>query len=193
MNLGFKNIAIRVSIAVIVFSFCIQSCKEPQQPEKYATEWTEKMKTKIFKEVNQLPDKTTNDTIHHEITLYKNGNVLKHYYLTTQVDSNDRKINVYDTAMVIYYSTDQNFQFIQERCIQNKERSYEIVAYKGNRYGFAKYYYCKQRTTETGYQYNNLNVGTWTTYDSTGKVINKVDVGNTAQLLTMDTVAIIKQ
>ena len=162
-----------------------QSCVQ-KTPEQKATEWTETMKREIMKYANQQPDKTTVDSVHHEIITYKNGKTLRHYYFTPRFDPSDNETGILDTGMIIYYSTNPDFQFVRQPCRQGQAESYEIVAYKGNKYGLAKYVNCRKKGSQTGFQYNNLNVGTWTTYDSTGAIVAQVDAGNQDKLTQLD-------
>ena len=143
-----------------------------------------------MKYADQQPDKTVVDSVRHEIVTYKNGKLLRHYYFMARVDQNDNTTGQLDTAMIIYYSTNPDFQFIRQPCHQSAEESYEIVAYKGNRYGLAKYINCRKKGSQTGFQFNNLNVGTWITYDSTGAITKQLDAGNSEKLRDLDSLSI---
>lgn len=190
MQICFRPLAKRYSLAGCLLILITQSCVQ-KTPEQTASEWTEKMKQEIMTNAGQQPDKTTVDSVHHETTLYKNGKVIRHYYFTPIADSNDIDTGGLDTGMVIYYSTNPDFQFVRQPCRPGVPESYEIVAYKGNRYGMAKYFSCDGSGSQTGYQYNNLNVGTWITYDSTGTIAKQVDAGNREKLKSLDSMTLV--
>ncbi|MBI3883900.1 MAG: hypothetical protein HY305_06770 [Sphingobacteriales bacterium] len=166
-----KNSSLLAFICLISF----QACK--QNVTQTATKWSEDIKTKIIEDASLQPDKTEYDSIKHELHLYKNNKKLKYYYFTPVTDSTEKIIR-YDTAFVIFYSADQDFQLVRKPCITGAERSEETVAYKGNAFGLVKFTYCSRPITETGFRYNNLNVGIWTKYDSEGKVTSETDNGN---------------
>ncbi len=191
MNTCFGNMAKRYILSGFVLLLINQSCVQ-QTPEQKAAAWTENMKREIMINASQQPDKTTIDSIRHEITVYKNGNMLRHYFLTPILDSKDNQTGSLDTSMIIYYSANPDFEFVRQPCRRRVQESYETIAYKGNRYGMAKYISCDGSGSQTGYQYNNLNVGTWITYDSTGAIVNKVDAGNTDKLKQLDSLLAVK-
>ncbi len=189
MHTYFRYAAKRYALAGLALFLIGQSCVQ-KTPEQIATLWTENIKQKVMENAGQQPDSTKVDSTHHEITFYKRGKTLKHYYLTPILDSNDGRTDRFDTGMIVYYSTNPDFQYVKQPCRSGIEESYEIVAYKGNRYGLARYAYCDKRGTETGYQFNNLNVGTWITYDSTGAILKQIDAGNTEKLRRLDSLSI---
>jgi hypothetical protein len=165
----------------VLFLAIIQSCT--RSPVDFAAKWTQDIKAKIIEDANQQPDKTVFDTIRHELTLYKNGKKLKYFYFAPKPEHGEiDKIISYDTAFIVFYSTDQNFQLVRQPCIQTSERSYVGVTYKGNRFGLAEFIYCNKPISETGFYYDNLNVGTWTKFDSTGKVTEKKNIGDDKKL-----------
>ncbi len=170
---------LKISIS-ISFVFLIASCKE--SPIDSATKWTKDIRNKVIEDASQKPDKTVFDSVHNGLILYRNNKKLKQYYFTERENRNEKEKLIFDTAMVVLYSSDQNFQVVRQLCIPGAERSYEGVTYKGNRFGKAEFVYCHKAIRETGFQYNNLNVGVWTKYDSTGKVIEQKDVGSSDKL-----------
>jgi len=173
------KIAALVSLALCCIVF--QSCN--QSPTDIAGKWTADIKKKIIEDASRQPDKTTFDSIHHELTLFRNNKKLQQYYLAAREDQSEtNKAVIYDTAMIVFFSTDQAFQWVRQPLIPKADRSYEGVAYKGNRYGLAEYNYRKDNVKEVGFHIKNLNVGTWKKYDSTGKVSDEVDNGNTDKL-----------
>ncbi len=175
-----KNLGIGVAILCIV---TVQSCK--QSPTAFATKWTADMKASIMKNANQNPDKTVVDSFHKEITLFKNDKKLRQYYYIEKLGQEDvpAEKKMYDTSMIIYYSADQNFQFVQNPCVNRVYRSYECVAYKGDAYGFVKYKLCGLDTVQTGFQFKNQNVGPWTKFDKAGKETDLTETGNDDFLL----------
>jgi len=169
---------------IITISFfpllAVQSCK--QSSTDLASKWTKDIKTKIIEDASQEPDSTFADTVHHELTLLKGNKKLKQYYFAARKDQNENEKTKYDTGMIVLFSTDQNFQYIRQPLIPDVDRSYEGVAYKGNRFGIAEYIYRKDKVRETAYHFKNLNVGTWIRYDSTGKKLDETDNGNSEKL-----------
>ncbi len=183
MSTNYQSKSIQHFAMIISFSFIasMQSCK--QSPTDYATKWTKDIKAKIIEDASLQADSTFVDTVRHEMTLFKNKKKLKQYFfaLREDHDENSKKI-IYDTAMIIFFSTDQNFQLIKQPQIPKADRSYEGVAYHNDRYGLAEYNYRKGLIKEIGFHFKNLNVGTWVKYDSTGKPAEPVDNGNAEKL-----------
>lgn len=185
MNINYRSKLAQHSAMTIAFSFIalLQSCK--QSPTDFATKWTKDIKSKIIEDASQQPDRTFVDSIHHEVTLFKNNKKLKQYYFAARGDDQheNSKSVIYDTAMIVFFSTDQNFQLVKQPLIAKADRSYEGVAYKGDRFGQAEYNYRKDNIKEIGFHFKNLNVGTWIKYDSTGKQDGeKVGNGNDEKL-----------
>lgn len=174
-----QNFAVIISFSIIA---TIQSCK--QSPTDFASKWTRDIKEKIIEDASQEPDRTFVDSLHHELTLFKNNKKLKQYYFAERGDQDENlKSRIYDTAMIVFFSTDQNFQLIKQPLIPKAERSYEGVAYKGDRFGEVEFNYRKDKVKEIGFHFKNLNVGTWVKYDSTGlQEIKKIDNGNAEKL-----------
>lgn len=163
------------------YCLAIQSCKN--SPTDFAAQWTKDMKTKIIEDANQPADRTFVDSVHHEITLFKNNKKLQQYFLAERENQSENETTkIYDTAMIVFYSTDQNFQWIRQLIIPQVDKSYEGIGYKNDRFGLAEYIYSKDHVKQIGFHFKNLNVGTWTTYDSTGKQTGQIDNGNTTSL-----------
>ena len=169
---------------IISFAFIasMQSCK--QSPTDFATTWTKDIKAKIIEDASLQPDRTFVDSVHHELTLFKNDKKLKQFYFAARGDdqNDSSKDIIYDTAMIVFFSTDQNFQLIRQPLIPKADRSYEGVAYHNDRYGLVEYNYRKDHVKEIGFHFKNLNVGTWIKYDSTGKPGVPIDNGNAEKL-----------
>ncbi len=172
-----RNMATVLPLAALL---SLQACKQSQAD--LATNWTNDIKIKIIEDASQESDSTFADTIHHELTLLKGNKKLKQYYFAARKDQNENDKTKYDTGMIVLFSTDQNFQYIRQPLIPDADRSYEGVAYKGNRFGAAEYIYRKDKIKETAFHFKNLNVGTWVRYDSTGKKIDDTDNGNGEKL-----------
>lgn len=182
-QLFFKRKAGLLAIPMAL-SILLPACSH--NPADVAAKWTKDIKNKIIEDASKTPDKTVFDSAHQQLTLFKDGKKLKQVFFAKRENADESEKAIYDTAMIVLYSDDQNFQLIKEPCTPKSERTYEGVAYKGNRMGFAEYQYCKKIFRETGFHYNNLNVGPWTEYDSTGKAIETKDMGNADKLNTLE-------
>lgn len=177
-----RSLATIVPLAALL---SLQACK--QSPSDFATNWTKEIKAKIIEDASQQPDSTFADTVHHEVTLLKGNKKLKQYYFAARKDQSENERIKYDTGMIVLFSTDQNFQYIRQPLIPDVDRSYEGIAYKGDRFGAAEYVYRKDKINETAFHFKNLNVGTWVRYDSTGKKIDETDNGNSEKLEQLKT------
>lgn len=162
--------------------FGAYSCKEQIKPTDFAKKWTTDIKKKILEDASAIADSTKNDSVHHEVTTFKNGKKLKQIFLAQRENQSELEAIKYDTGMIVYYSSDQNFQFVQQPCIPGAERSYEGVAYKGDRYGMAEYIYCKKDLREIIFHYDNLNVGSLTKYKKDGTLQEELKLGNDEKL-----------
>lgn len=167
-----KNFKI-ICIAGFIFSL-MQSCKTSSTDA--CIKWTQNIKEKILQDASAKPDRSEFDSVHLQWTFFKADKKLKQISLAPRKDQPEGEKTIYDTAMIVYYSADQNFQFIQQPCIFAAERSYEGVTYKFNRYGYAVFNYCNRKIKETGFYNNNLNVGVWSK-DSAGAVVSQKDFG----------------
>jgi hypothetical protein len=168
----------RHPVFIIIF-FCsavLFSCKS--SPTDFATKWTNEIKEKIIADANQQYDRTTFDSTYSYLTLYKGDTKLKHFLLRPKFDTTNGKIISVDTLASIFYSTDQKFELVRELC-PAIERSFEGVNYKGTgSVGLTEFRFCDGRIKESGFRYGYKPVGIWTTYDSTGKVIEAKNNGN---------------
>jgi len=152
------------------------SCKT--SPADIATKWTHDIKQKIITDANLRPDSSELDTAYHYLTLYKGGIKLKHFVLQPNFDTLE-KIVSFDTVACTLYSSDQKFQIIRELC-PAAGRTLEGVNLKGIGFlGLTESRYCNGSLKETRFEYNNKEVGLWTKYDSTGKIIEQKDMGHT--------------
>lgn len=165
-------------------AFSILSCS--RSATDVAIKWTNDIKAKVLEDASRTPDKTVYDSAHRMLTTFKDGKKLKECYFAKRENHDETQPPVYDTGMIVWYSADQNFQFIRMPCTPRTDRTFEGVAYKGNRYGFAEYQYCKKAIRETGFIFNNFNVGTWTQYDSAGQVVEAKDVGDAEKLRSVE-------
>jgi antitoxin component YwqK of YwqJK toxin-antitoxin module len=164
-------------IIIAFFSLAFQSCKTSLTD--YATDWSNNIKTKIIEDVNQQPDKIVFDSSSYNVTLYKEGKKLKFYHLNPKFSDNGQLLSL-DTAVSIFYSTDQNFELVRELCKVN-DRSFEGIRYKGNHLGLAEFRYCNGKLKESGFRFNG-EVGIWKEYDTIGKVIKETDQGDFSRL-----------
>lgn len=177
LNKPIRNYIIIISLFPLLV---MQSCK--QSPTDFANKWTKDIKAKIIEDASQQPDSTFTDTVHHELTLLKGNKKLKQYYLAQRKDQDVNEKKIFDTGMIVMFSTDQNFQYVRQPLIPDVDISYEGVAFKGNRFGAAEYIYKKDKIKETAFHFKNLNVATWIRYDSTGKKLEETDNGNAEKL-----------
>jgi hypothetical protein len=154
----------------------LYSCKS--SPTDFATKWTNEIKEKIIADVSQQPDRSTFDSTYYRLTLYKGDTKLKHFMLRPKFDTATGKIASVDTLVSIFYSADQNFELVRELC-PAVERSFEGVQYSGiGHLGLAEFKFCDGKIKERGFRYGNKEFGIWTTYDTTGKIIEEKDNGN---------------
>jgi hypothetical protein len=161
-------------IATISFSFfALQSCKTSLAD--YATDWSNSIKAKIVEDASQQPDKTIFDSSSYNVTLYKGGHKLKFFHLNPKFNDNGQLISL-DTAVSIFYSSDQNFELVRELC-PYVDRSFEGVRYKGEHLGLEEFRYCDGKIKESGFRFNG-DIGIWKEYDTHGKVIKETDYGN---------------
>jgi hypothetical protein len=166
-------------LVYIIIFFCsavLFSCKS--SPTDFATKWTSEIKEKIIADANQQYDRTTFDSTYYYLTLYKGVTRLKYFMLRPQFDTTNGKLLSVDTLVSIFYSTDQKFELVRELC-PAIERSFEGVRYSGfGHLGLAEFKFCDGKIKERGFRYGNKEVGIWTEYDSTGKIIDEKDNGN---------------
>lgn len=166
------------TIAVIsILVLLLQSCKTSLTD--YATDWSNGIKTKITEDASQQPDKTLFDSSSYNVTLYKGDNKLKFFHLNPKFSDNGQLLRL-DTAVSIFYSTDQNFELVRELC-PVVDRSFEGIRYKGEHLGLAEFRYCDGKIKERGFRLNG-DVGVWKEYDNNGKVIKETDHGNVDRL-----------
>jgi antitoxin component YwqK of YwqJK toxin-antitoxin module len=164
----------------ILFAFLLQSCSESL--EDYATVWSNEVKVKIIQDANENPDTIIFDTSYMDITLLKEERKLKFFHLNPKLNS-DSTIILYDTAISTFFSKDGDFELIKELCPGNK-RSFEGIRYKGRHIGVAEFKYCNGKIKERGCRFQG-DVGMWTKYDSSGKIIEQTDYGNVSRLKSL--------
>jgi hypothetical protein len=145
----------------------------------YAADWSKNIKTQIIEDASQQPDKTVFDSSSYRVTLYKGENKLKFFHLKPKF-SDDGQLLSLDTAVSIFYSTDQNFELVRELC-PVADRSSEGIRHKGEFLGLAESRYCNGNIKERGFSLNGF-VGVWKEYDSNGKVTKETDYGNIDRL-----------
>ncbi|MBS1669155.1 MAG: hypothetical protein JST58_17400 [Bacteroidetes bacterium] len=172
-------IQMRHSKTIIIFLslFAFHSCKSSLT--NYASEWTINIKQKIIEDANQLPDKKVFDSTAYNVTLYKGEKKLKFYHLNPKFNKSRQLLSL-DTAVSIFFSTDQNFELVRELC-PVVSRSFEGIRYKGAHIGFAEFKYCDGKIKESGFRFNG-DIGIWKKYDTDGNVINERDYGNIERL-----------
>lgn len=165
---------------VVISSFllaALQSCKTSSTD--YATDWSNSIKTKIIEDASQQPEKTIFDSSSYYVTLYKGDNKLKFFQLYPKFSDN-RQLLSFDTAVSIFYSTDQKFELVRELC-PVVDRSFEGIRYEGEFLGHVEFRYCDGKIKESGFRFNG-DVGVWREYDTTGTVIKETDHGNLDRL-----------
>jgi hypothetical protein len=167
------------STSIYIFSIIVAAlCSCKSSPTDFATKWTNDIKQKIITDANQQPDRSTFDSTHYDLTLYKGDIKLKRFELRPKFDTTTGRIILLDTLVAIFYSTDQNFELVRELC-PAIDRSFEGVNYKGvGSVGLTEFRYCDGTIKEQGFRYGYKPVGIWTIYDSMGKVIEQKDNGN---------------
>jgi hypothetical protein len=167
-----------LKIAIISFLFlALQSCKSSLTD--YATDWSNKIKAKIIEDASQQSDKTFFDSSSYDVTLFKGGNKLKLFHLYPKFSDKGQLVS-FDTAVSIFYSTDQNFELVRELC-PVVDRSFEGIRYKGAHVGLAEFRYCDGTIKQRGFRLNG-DIGVWSEYDSNGTVIKETDHGDLDRL-----------
>lgn len=152
------------------------SCKT--YSTEFAMSWTNEIKQKITIDASQLPDRTSFDSVRYRVTLYKGDVKLKTFMLQPSNDIAGRTRTVFDTLVSIFYSTDQKFELVRELC-PAIDRSFEGLRYSGiGSLGLIEFRYCDGKIKERGFRYKNENIGVWTKYDTTGKILEQVDHRN---------------
>jgi hypothetical protein len=124
------------------------------------------------------------DSTKRIITLYKNNIKLKQYYFADREyegDGVDFK-KIYDTVLIVFFSTNQDYQYVLHPCVNKVFRSYETMAFKGASYGLVEYIECGSGNKQIGYHVNNDDVGPWLKYDSDGKLLERYEAGNDEKL-----------
>lgn len=169
-----RHIGTLVSFLVVL---TIQACKS--SVTDFADEWTKDIKQKIIEDANQVPTKTVIDSTRNEITIFRDDRKLKYFYFNTVIDSFGKHVFT-DTGVSVFYSTDQKFELVRELC-PAIDRSFEGIKYNGEFIGLSEFRYCDGRIKESGYRYYG-DVGPWTEFDSTGKIIRETDKGNENKL-----------
>lgn len=163
-------------IGLILFLTGLFACK--RSLTDFATEWTNDIKRKILSDVNQKYDRTEFDSTYYLLTLFKGDTKLKQFMLRPNFDTVNMTIMSYDTLVSIFYSTDQKFELVRELC-PAIDRSFEGVKYKDiGTIGLTEFRFCNGKIKESGFRYGYKPIGVWTTYDSTGNVIEAKDNGN---------------
>jgi hypothetical protein len=155
----------------------LQSCQASLTA--YAAEWSNDIKKKIIEDASQQSDKTIFDSSSYEVTLYKGDCKLKLFQLYPKFSDKGQLLS-FDTAVSIFFSTDQNFELVRELC-PVVDRSFEGIRYKGEHLGLAEFKYCDGKIKERGFRFNG-DVGVWKEYDTTGKVIKETDHGSIDRL-----------
>ena len=165
------------TIVIIFFFLAFQSCKTSLTD--YATNWSNDVKGKIIEDANQQPDKVIFDSASYNVTLYKEDKKLKFYHFNPKFSDNGQLLSL-DTAVSIFYSTDQQFELVRELC-PVIDRSFEGIRYKGQHLGLVEFRYCDQKLKESGFRFNG-DIGVWKEYDTNGKVVKETDHGNVDRL-----------
>ena len=150
----------------------------------YAIKWTNDIKQNILIDANRQPDKSTYDSARYIVTLYNGNNKLKKFNLYPKFDSFHRIISM-DTVASTFYSMDQNFKLVRELC-PLIIRSFEGIQYNDMAMGLAEFKFCDGKIKKRGFRYRDSLIGIWTTYDSTGKVIEEKDYGNVKLLYKLE-------
>jgi|KBSSwiStaDraftv2_1062776.scaffolds.fasta_scaffold56239_3 hypothetical protein len=165
-----------ITIVLLFFISGLFSCQT--SPTNFGTKWTSDIKEKIIADANQQYDRTIFDSIYYYLTLYKGDTKLKYFKLRPKFDTTNGKILSVDTIVSIFFSTDQKFELVRELCPAD-ERSFEGLKYSDvGHLGLAEFRFCNGKIKERGFRFGNKEVGVWTKYDSTGKVLEHKDYGN---------------
>lgn len=172
----------RYFILLIFISFICSCQSSTTDSTAFVATWTNDIKKKIIEDANQVSDRTTLDSVTYSIILYKGNIKLKQFMLRPVYKPRIAIPISLDTLVSIFYSFDQKFELVRELC-PAVSRSFEGLRYSGvGSLGLIEFRYCDGRIKERGFRYKNAIVGVWTKYDSTGKVIEQKDHGNTSVL-----------
>ena len=156
-------------LLVLLFSSCQPSLVD------FATKWTKDIKGEIIKDANQQPTRIVYDSAGHDITLFKGDKKLKYFWFKPEVNNLGHTI-FKDTGVVIFYSSDQNFEYVKELCPVS-DRSFEGIKYKGEFIGLTEFRYCNGMIKKSGFSYNG-DSEVLKEYDSTGKIIKDNEAAN---------------
>lgn len=73
-----------------------------------------------------------------------------------------------------YFSKDGNFDLRREFC-DNGDVNFEGIGYKTSLYGPFTRWHCNGKVQEQGYHFRSEKIGSWKTFDGTGKLIYVTD------------------
>lgn len=147
----------------------IYSCETPIT--EYAIDWTNDIKAKIIEDANETPDSIYKSSEGTLLEYYKAGRILKEIHLHE---------NLRDTILSILHSTDLQFKLLREHC--PLDRSFFGIRVKDRFCGYTELRFCNGKIKTTGFRYLGQDVGVWTTYDQSGKIIETKDLGNVEKL-----------
>ncbi len=154
----------------------VYSCKS--SPEDFAVKWSRDIKEKIIADASRIPDSTVIDSARYSVTLYKGNKRLKLFFLFPVVDTLTGKWISSDTAVSVLFSADQKFELVNELCPPN-EKGFEGLYYSGvGGLGLVEFRFRSGKIKQRGFRYNDKSVGTWSSYDLKGKVIEVIHYGN---------------
>jgi hypothetical protein len=106
---------------------------------------------------------------------------VKYFFLNQRVDETTGTV-VYDTSVAIYYSKDNQFEWVRELCPIN-DGGFEGIKYKGKFMGRLLYSYCNSNSIkEELYKFNGSEAGPVTLYEENGQVFTRVDMKNATLL-----------
>lgn len=147
---------------------------------KFSDEWTEKTKEKILSFANGNPTSERFDSLDYKVSYILDGKRLKNIQLAPKFNAEINDYEGFDTLQTIYFSEDEEYQYIVEHC-GVLDYSFEVIRHQNNQLGTVYYKDCDGNIIEKGYRYNG-NIGVWKKFDANGKVLEEKDYGNAERL-----------
>jgi antitoxin component YwqK of YwqJK toxin-antitoxin module len=164
-----KNNKLPKKISLFLFAMsiiAISSCKT--SITDYTINWTNEIKSKILEDANQPSDSIVKSDSGKFHEYFKNGHKQKEITLAD---------NLKDTVISRWHSADQQFELLREHC-PAVNQDFAGIKFGKSFIGWSEFKYCNGKMKATGARFSSVDVGIWTKYDTTGKITETTDHGN---------------